>query len=49
MTFGRRVGVRLLGLCHIAAQVESGEVKALASLLTEPERKAIVTRRENEG
>jgi hypothetical protein len=43
------MGVRLLGLVHIAAQVESGEVKALASLITGPERKAIVTKGENEG
>ncbi len=35
------MGVRLLGLCHIAANVKNREEKSLQDLLTEPEMKAL--------
>lgn len=35
------MGVRLLNLCHIAANVKNREDKALKNLLTEPEVKAL--------
>src|ERR1051325_780247 len=35
------IGIRLLGLCHIAANVKNREDKALKNLLTEPEIKAL--------
>lgn len=35
------MGVRLVGLCHIAANVKNREDKALKDLLTEPELKAL--------
>jgi hypothetical protein len=35
------MGVRLLGLCHIAAHVKDREEKALQDLLTVAERKAL--------
>lgn len=35
------MGVRFLGLCHIAASVKNQEEKAVQDLLTEPEKEAL--------